>query len=99
MKSWLLLEGLAISLTVLLYAFIRRPLPSALVASILAICLFQLFTYWDLGYADPFWPIAVIVSFVTTLPITLVVVFSWRWISNSRPAPGCGARRSAESNS
>lgn len=82
MTFWLLLEGSAIALTVLVFTFIKRPLPSALIATAVPIFALQLHSYWRLGYFDPFWPIAVGITSIVTIPVTVIAALLWRRISS-----------------
>jgi hypothetical protein len=84
MRSWIILIVATLILVVVLYPIIKRPLWSALAASAIFTVGFQLYARWNLGYMDPFWPIAAVVSGAASFAIALGAIFAWRHLVEQR---------------
>lgn len=82
MWIWILLIGITIPLALVSYRVIKRPFWAALVAAVVATIGFQVVVRLQLGYADKLWPVAAAISFISTLVVALVVVFSGRYLAN-----------------
>ena len=67
----LVLTALAVSIVT--HVFIRRFLLACLVSTLIAPLLFQVFAYWQLGYLDQFFLIALITTGICSLVISAVV--------------------------
>lgn len=63
----------ALAVSIVTHAFIRRFLLACLVSTLVATLLFQVFAYWQLGYLDPFFIIALVTTGICSLVISAVV--------------------------
>ena len=84
MWSWIVMIVATLILVAALYPVIRRPLWAALAASAIFTLGFQFYARWELGYLDPFWPIATVVSGAASLAIALGSIFAWRHLVEQR---------------
>jgi hypothetical protein len=80
MRTWLILLATSLPVTMVLYRITRKPLRSAAIAAITAAIALQVMGRIELGYFDPFWPIAATVSFAITFCTSLTLALVWRAI-------------------
>jgi hypothetical protein len=67
------------------YGMVRRPFLAAFIAAALVAIGLQVFVLFELGYMDPLWPVAAIISFASAFVVGLAVVFTWRFLANRKP--------------
>jgi hypothetical protein len=81
---------LAIALSVLSHTLIKRISLAILIAAITTAITFQIIVYFLAGYIDPFFPIALLTTFVLAFLIALVVSIPfkiWRRSCNDKERP------------
>lgn len=78
-KAIIIFFGVAISSATVAHYLIRKYTLASFSGAIIAATVFQVWTYIELGYLDPFWLIAFVVSGLLSLFVALVVggVFSY----------------------
>jgi hypothetical protein len=74
----------AVLLSALTYGIVRRPFLAAFIAAALAAMGLQVWVRLELGYMDPLWPIAAVISFANAFIVSLAVVFAWRYLANRK---------------
>ena len=88
MHSYIIVAVLSFTLTILLDRWIRNPILTVCVAGSAASALFQLGAYVQLGYLEPFFPIAVTMSTLLALAVSAVVLFAYRRLRRVREQGG-----------
>jgi hypothetical protein len=84
-RSWIILIVATLVLAAMLHPLLKRPLHAALAAALIFTVGFQIYVWWDLGYMDPFWPIAVVVSGSASFAVGFAALFAWRYLVERRP--------------
>ena len=84
MQSWIILIVATLLLVAVLYPLIKRSVHAALTAAVIFTLGFQIYAWWDLGYMDPFWPIAVVVSGGVSFALGLAALFAWHHLVEQR---------------
>jgi len=69
---WLVLLVASIGCSALLYWLMRSIIIASLIGALLIVAAFQLVDWLQLGHLDKFWPIAVILTFVISLAVSVV---------------------------
>ena len=85
MWSIISVNAAAAILAAVTYRMIRRPFLAAFIAAALVAIGLQGFVRFELGYMDPLWPVAAIISFANAFVVGLAVVFAWRYLANRKP--------------
>jgi tryptophan-rich sensory protein len=75
---WMVIVFVAGALAIVIWKFSARAPASALLSALIVALGLQLATRLQLGYFDPFWPIALVVSFGGTFVVALISIFIWR---------------------
>ena len=84
MWSIISVNAAAAILAAVTYGMVRRPFLAAFIAAALVAIGLQVFVRFDLGYMDPLWPVAAIVSFANAFAVGLAVAFAWRFLANRK---------------
>lgn len=84
MRSLIILIVATLLLVSVLYPLLKRPVHAALAAALIFTVGFQTYAWWDLGYMDPFWPIAVVVSGGVSFALGLAALLAWRHLVEQR---------------
>ena len=84
MWSIISVNAAAVVLAALMYGIVRRPFLAAFIAAALVATGLQVFVRFDLGYMDPLWPIAAVMSFANAFVVGLAVVFAWRYLASRK---------------
>lgn len=84
MWSIISVNAAAAVLSAATYGIVRRPFLAAFIAATLVAIGLQVHVRLELGYMDPFWPIAAVTSFANAFVVGLAVVFAWRYLANRK---------------
>ena len=82
MWSIISVNAAAVILSAFAYGMFRRPFLAAFIAALLAAIGLQVYARFELGYMDPLWPIAAVISFANAFVVGLAVVFAWRYLAD-----------------
>jgi hypothetical protein len=93
MRTWVILLGVSIIVSMTLYRSTRKLLFSVLIAALVATITLQAVTRIALGHVDEFWPIAAAVSFAATFSVSLILVLVWRSVEQRNPQREHDAQR------
>lgn len=84
MQSWIILIVATLMLVAVLYPLLKRPVHAALAAALIFTVGFQIYARWRLGYMDPFWPIAAVVSGGVSFALGFAALLAWRHLVEQR---------------
>ena len=85
MLSFVLLIALTAAVAGALHGRLRKhPVVTVLLAALGGDALFQVYARLQMGYFDPFWEIAAVVSLAITVPTAVVVVLGLRYWERRR---------------
>ena len=72
-RAIIIFFGVAVGSAALAHYFIRQYTLGSFAGALTAAIVFQVWSYIELGYMDPFWPIAFVVSGLLSLFVALLV--------------------------
>jgi len=85
MWSWVILVGLSVALGAAAHSVLRKqPVNAGFLAGCAAPAVLLLLARVQLGYFDPFWPIALFVMLLVAMPIAFAVVYALRYLDRRR---------------
>jgi hypothetical protein len=83
-QSWIIIIVVTLLLVAALHPLFKRPLYAALAAALIFTVGFQIYAWWDLGYLDPLWPIAAVVSGGVSFTLGFAALLAWRHLVERR---------------
>lgn len=84
MWSVIIVTATAIVLACLIDRFIKQPFWATGLAAAITAAGLQLVVRLELGYFDPFFPIAIVTSLTSSFAAALIVLLGWRYLASLR---------------
>jgi hypothetical protein len=78
-----ILVGLSLLASLASHAFVKGYLTAAIVSTLMANLLFQIFAYFRIGFLDPFFLVALLIGSLISLGIALLIGLPF-WIRRKR---------------